>query len=193
MRGHVQGSRGSHEVLRVVGLVRAHGDAPRTALLLVGQHQQRRLALGVAIGLGGHRGGDQTIAILHQGVAQIGQFGLLAVALLVQPRVRVGGRFVRLVGALAVVEVGTVAVRSVLLAEALLRRPGLDQRAVDGEVLVAHEPLCLLVHGREKLLRDLARQQPVAVLREHGMVPNRVVHAQAHEPAKEQVVVDLLD
>jgi hypothetical protein len=45
-------------------------------------------------------------------VAQIGQLRLSAVALLVQPRVRAGGRFVRLVGTLAVVEVGAVAVGS---------------------------------------------------------------------------------
>ncbi len=98
MRRHVQGSCGSHEVLGVVGLVCAHGDAPRTALLLVGQHQQRGFALGVAIGLGGYRGSDQAVAVLHQRMAQIGQFGLPAVALFVQPRVRVGGRFMRLVG-----------------------------------------------------------------------------------------------
>jgi hypothetical protein len=69
----------------------------------------------------------------------------------------------------------------------------LNQRAIDGEVIVAHEALGLLVHRREKPLRHLALQQPVAVLRKHGVVPHRVVHAQADEPAKQQVVVDLLD
>ena len=101
---------------------------------------------------------------------------LLAVALLVQPRVLVGGRFMGVVGALLAVEVGTVAVAAIgtiLGAEALMGRPGLDQRAVHGEVIVAHEPLRLLQNRGEELLRHLARQQAVAVLREHRVVPHR--------------------
>jgi len=102
----------------------------------------------------------------------------------------------RVVGALLAMEVRAIAaigIGPILGAEALVRGPGLDQRAVDGEVIVRHESLRLLVHRREKLLRHLAVQQPVAVLREHGVVPHRVVHAQAHEPAEQQVIVDLLD
>jgi hypothetical protein len=102
----------------------------------------------------------------------------------------------RVVGALLAVEVRTIAaivVRSILGAEALVRRPRLDQRAVHGEVIVTHEALRLLVHRSEKLLCHLAVQQPVAVLGEDRMVPHRVVHAQAHEPAEQQVVVQLLD
>jgi hypothetical protein len=92
------------------------------------------------------------------------------------------------------VEVRAVAiVGAVLGAKALLRGPRLDQRAIDGEVLVRHEPLGLLVDFGKELLRHLGGQQPVAVLRKHRMVPHRVVHAQAHKPAEQQVVVDLLD
>jgi len=39
---------------------------------------------------------------------------------------------------------------------------------------------------------DLAVQQPLAVLGEHGRVPHQLVHVQANEPAEEQVVVELL-
>src|SRR5512144_294022 len=48
--------------------------------------------------------------------------------------------------------------------------PGLDQRAVDREVLVRKQPfdLRLVEHGGEELRRDLAAQQPVAVLGEYG-------------------------
>src|ERR1039458_8337670 len=95
MRGDVQLARGRDEILGVVGLVRAYGDATLAAFLLLLKHQQRGLALGVAVGLGHHGGGDQAVAVLHQSVSQIGQMRLLAVALLVQPRVRVGGRFMR--------------------------------------------------------------------------------------------------
>jgi hypothetical protein len=121
---------------------------------------------------------------------------LLAVALLVQPRVRIGGRLMRVVGALLAMEVRAAAdigVGIVLGAKALVRSPRLDQGTVDGGVIVRHESLRLLIHRREKLLRHLAVQQPVAVLREHGVVPDRVIHAQADDPTEEQVVVDLLD
>jgi len=36
----------------------------------------------------------------------------------------------------------------------------------------------------EELLRHLAGQQPVPILREHCMVPHRVIHTQANEPAE---------
>jgi hypothetical protein len=35
---------------------------------------------------------------------------------------------------------------------------------------------------RQETLRHLGRQQTVVVLREHGMVPRRIVHAQADKP-----------
>lgn len=66
-------------------------------------------------------------------------------------------------------------------------------RTVYGEVLVAHEPLGVLVHLGEELLCHLAGQQLVAVLRERRMVPRHIVHAQTNIPAKQQVVIDLLD
>ena len=105
MRGHVQLPRGAHEILAVVSLVGAHGDAPRTALLLCRQHQQRGVALGIAIGMSHHRGGDQPVAVLHQRMAQIAQPRLLAIALLIQPGIGIGGRFMRLVGALLAAKV----------------------------------------------------------------------------------------
>jgi hypothetical protein len=45
------------------------------------KHPQRGLALGVAVGLGHHGGGDQAVAVLHQRVSRIRQVRLLAVAL----------------------------------------------------------------------------------------------------------------
>src|SRR5512132_141377 len=59
--------------------------------------------------------------------------------------------------------------RTVLRPEALRARPGLDQRAVDREVLVRKQPFDLRVveHGGEELRSDLAAQQPVAVLGEY--------------------------
>ena len=52
--------------------------------------------------------------------------------------------------------------------------------------------LGLRQHRAQKLGRDLALEQPVAVLGEHGHVPHRVVDAQPDEPAEQEVVVQLL-
>ena len=102
----------------------------------------------------------------------------------------------RVVRALAVMEVRSVAfagARAILAAETLLRGPSLDQRAVDGEVIVRHKLPGLLDHGGEELLRPLAVQQPVAVIREDRVVPYRIVHAETYKPAKHPVEVHLLD
>jgi hypothetical protein len=128
MRGDVQGTCGRDEILGVVSLVRAYGDAPPASFSLVLKHQQSGFALGVSIGLGHHGGGDEAVAVLHQRVSQIGQMRFLAIALLVQPRVRVAGRFMRVVGALLAMEVRAIGIGTVLGAEALVRGPGLDER-----------------------------------------------------------------
>lgn len=39
----------------------------------------------------------------------------------------------------------------------------------------------------ENILRDISLQQPVAALGEHRHVPNRGVHRQTDEPAKQHV------
>jgi hypothetical protein len=64
---------------------------------------------------------------------------------------------VRLVGALLAAEVRAVVVGAVFRAEAL-RGQGLDQRAIHGEVLIAHQTLGLPVDFTEELLRDSAAQ-----------------------------------
>ena len=43
------------------------------------------------------------------------------------------------------------------------------------------------------MLSDLALQQPFPILGEHRRAEHLIVQLQAHEPAVEQVVVDLLD
>ena len=83
---------------------------------------------------------------------------------------------------------------AVLRPEALHAGPGLDQRAVDREVLVRQQRLDLGLgqHRAQELGRDLALEQPVAVLGEHRHVPDRIVDAEPDEPAEQQVVVELL-
>src|SRR5688500_329158 len=80
--------------------------------------------------------------------------------------------------------------RAVLRFDALHRSPGLDQRAVDREVIARQQLLHLGLgqHRTQELGRDVALKQPVAVLREHRMVPGWIVDADAHEPAEQKVV-----
>ncbi len=74
----------------------------------------------------------------------------------------------------------------------LLAGPGLDQRAIDGEVLVGHQAGGPFDHAPEAAPGDLLIEQPVAILGERRRVPDPIVHRQADEPAKQQVVIELL-
>src|ERR1700730_16494326 len=78
--------------------------------------------------------------------------------------------------------------------ETLMSSPGLDQRAVDGKMLVREEALDtrLSEHRVEKALRYLGHQQTLAVLGEDGHVPHRIVDVEPHKPAKQEVVIELL-
>jgi hypothetical protein len=90
MRRHVQFTHRGYEILALVGPVGAHCNAPRAALLLVVEHQQRHIALGVAISVSHHRSSNQHVAVFYQCMVQIAQRRLLTLALLVQPRIRIG-------------------------------------------------------------------------------------------------------
>jgi len=76
----------------------------------------------------------------------------------------------------------------------LLSRPRLDQRPVDGEMLIRQQPMLCghCQHRGEKHSGDVARQQPVAVLAEGRRVPDHVIQVEPHKPAEEQIVVELL-
>lgn len=69
------------------------------------KHQQRGITLGLSIGRDHHRGDNQTVAVLHQRMAQIAQLQLLALALLVLPDISILGRCMRLVRALLAAKV----------------------------------------------------------------------------------------
>ncbi len=78
--------------------------------------------------------------------------------------------------------------------EALERGPGLQQGAVDGEV-VAGELVLLageVEHGLEELAADVVLEQPLAVLGEGALVEGRVLDTHVQEPLEEQVVLESL-
>ena len=49
----------------------------------------------------------------------------------------------------------------------------------------------LLEHLLEEGFGNVSIEQTLAVLGEHGHIPNDVIHVQANEPAEQQVVVEL--
>ena len=82
--------------------------------------------------------------------------------------------------------------RAVFRLEALVRRPRVQQRPVDGEVIGGDVAAQLrLAHDRgEELVRDLVVQQALAVLGERGRVERRLIDAHVQEPLEQQVVVE---
>lgn len=84
---------------------------------------------------------------------------------------------------------------AVLADKAFVRSPGIDQRAIDAEMLVAGQfaPLGQAAYSNEKGARDLLGEQAVAILREGGVVPDASIGGQANKPAKQHVVVQWLD
>src|SRR6185503_2069866 len=85
-------------------------------------------------------------------------------------------------------------VGAVFGSEALQARPCLDERTVDREMVARQQRPHLAVskNGGHELRRHLGIEQPVAVLREDGRVPDGIVDAEPDEPAEHQVVVELL-
>lgn len=137
---------------------------------------------------------SKPIAVLHDRMAHEAELGFATVRLAIELGLRVGRALVGIVLALLAVEVGAIAVLVVLRLEALVRSPGFDERAIDREVFVRKQRPHLLVLQElgHELLEYRALLKPVAVLREHGDVPDRIVRFKPHEPAIEKVVVQLL-
>src|SRR5690606_11980559 len=136
---------------------------------------------------------QETVPVLHQRVRRVGQLRRLAFGLLIESRLGIRGRDVRLVAALLAAEVDAgvrgagrplaaalSALRTPLVAflptllgvrfrlEAVQGRPGFDQRAVYREVLAAHQARGprLLDQPTEELPRNIMIHEALPVLRE---------------------------
>ena len=183
------------EVCHVIALVGPQRAAsPRRPVPLVVHHPGRRLPFGVPVGARGHRVGDQPVPILDQQVSQVRQPRLRIVRPAIQPRVRVGGRGMCVVLARLPAKVAAVPARpaAVLPLKTLLTGPRLDERAVDREMLVRHQPLGAVHHPSKEAASDRLVQQAVAVLRKHRRIPDGLVQFHPDAPAEQQVVVQLL-
>ena len=82
----------------------------------------------------------------------------------------------------------------ILALKTLVAGPSFDERAIHTEVLVGKQVghARLVQHQLEELLCDIALQEPVPILGEDCRHPHCFVHIEAHEPAKKQVVLQLL-
>src|SRR5689334_20178073 len=202
MRGHLMFAHFLYQLFAVVALVTTQRD-PMPAWNLL--HQRHcRLRFSAAGGLGDAAVDRQAMAILHQHVARVAQLGFLARPLTRQACLGISGGLVGVVAAPLAVKVhagiarvvvprrGLVRCASFAL-ETLLPGPRLNQRAVDREVLVREQapPVGLPQHRREKGLSNLALEQPVTIFGENRHVPYRVIDAQPHEPAEQEIVVEL--
>src|SRR5690606_31832792 len=121
--------------------------------------------------------------------------------LLVQPGFGIGRARVSRVAPLltAEVDLGVASrrpVRSVALFpdNAFMRRPRLDQRPINAEMLIRDQslPFGNGQHPVEELTRQRVRQQSYTVDTEPRAVPNRIIDAEPHEPAELEVIVELL-
>lgn len=137
---------------------------------------------------------DQAVTVLHQAVRQIAQLGFLARALAHQARIRVGGGGERVVRTPLTVEIMAITAAAVLRPKAYVRGPRFQQGAIHRKMLVADQIVNpRQQHGmREEGLRHRLVERPVAIERERRVIPHRIVDVQAHEPAKQQVVLNLL-
>jgi hypothetical protein len=90
-------------------------------------------------------------------------------------------------------EVAAVIVEAATLPlKALLARLGFDQGPIHREVFVRHVRLSPGHDALQKVARQFLIQQAVAILREDRRIPNPVVHRKPDEPAKQDVVIELL-
>ena len=185
-------------VIRFVG---GDSEAPRRQRQLA-EHDQRRIAFGGAAGRRDRGIDDQPVAVLRQQMREIPEFGLAADGFLVQPRVGIGGRLVRVVPSRRPLEIhgrilgiiGRPARTTPLRFEALVTRPRLEERPIDREMLVGEQPVGLDggQHFGEERVGDVAIEQPVAIFRKRRRVPHRIVETQPDEPPIENVVIELL-
>src|SRR2546427_1672646 len=191
------GAHRRDEAARVVGFVRRQSRTRST------RHVAHECLCGFTFGatrrLGGHASHYQAVAVFDDHVTQVAELRFGAMSLAVQTGLRIRRRLMRLVRPLFPPEIPlpsssrTTPRRTILLLETLLARPRLHHRAVDAEVLVRGEPAASSFRHDllQKPLSEISRQEPLSVLSEGRGIPYPIVHAQAHEPAEQKVVVEL--
>jgi hypothetical protein len=134
-------------------------------------------------------------------VATEAQLGRLPIATTHELRLRIGAAFVRVVPAPLAPEVdhaGTITAglrrTATLPPQALQARPRLDQRRDHREVLGRQEPVAPREpnHLVEEAARHVSLNEALSQAREVGLIEPALLETHVHEPAVQQVVVELL-
>ena len=155
-------------------------------------HVQCGDPLGMAVSLGQAGVDNEAVAVLHQRMSHEAELRLLARSLAIEPRLRIGRRGMRLVGALLAMEIhfaipsavggssepflGASPKERLVDRKLFHRRPSLDQRAVNRKLARAEQPF----HSRLRCRRDtqfgcdVALQKPIAVLGKCRVIPRRI-------------------
>ena len=200
--------------MRCAATLAAAGDEVGGVVEFIGPHRAARSGiavdhikgggeLGRAGGLGQPGIDNEIVAVLGHHMTHVTELGLLAEPFAEQPSIGVCGRTMRIVRAFLTTEVtlgvAPAAARRRRFAVRLRHKtlhagPGLDQRAVNREVLARQKCVDLrqVQHTGKELGRDIAIEQAIPVLAEHGGIPDRIVGRQSDEPAEQQIVVELL-
>lgn len=136
-------------------------------------------------------------------MAQVAHPRLVTLAFLVQPRVRVGGRMMRVAGTLLTLEIdGWIApailgrrAAAVLFDKTFHRCPCFNLGAIDREMFVRNHVLPLRDEQDlgEETLRHTFTEQALAAGAECRVIPNCLVDIHADKAAIEQVVFNVLD
>lgn len=201
--GHVrrdpEPSVAGHELAGIVELVGSEGPASGGWALPL-QHRESRFDFSSAGGVPHLSIDEESIAVLHQDTGHVAEFGFLAL-LSSQARIRIGRGGVGFIAPLLPSEINFIVAPDPALGRlfilgpaALLRSPGFQQSAIDGEVIGREQMASarLLDHAVEEGNRDVSGQESLAVLAEGGRRPHRIIGVQADEPVEEQIVVELL-
>jgi hypothetical protein len=190
----------SDKVFDVIALVRTQGLRVNASVARSREQLAGRLMLSLR-GIGDQDIDTQSMAIFHQYVPAIAQFGGLAVALAHEPGVRIGGAPVGRIRSLLAFEVGhpgtvTPFLRrlTVRAFEALEGRSGLDQGAVDREVIRREQVLTASQahYFVEETPGNVGGDQSLAQAAEIRLVEPFALEVHVKKPAKENVVVKLL-
>ena len=186
------------EVLHVVALVDTQGlgvDLPAPG---TGQQLAGRLVFGQG-GVGDEQIHAQATTVLHERMAAVAQFGRLAVAFSHELRCGIGAALVGGVGALLALEIhhpGAVTTGlgrfAVLGLEALEGGPGVNQRAVNGEVIGGEQ---LVLAGQthnlvEETPGDVGFHQAFAQAAEVRLIEPTRFQVQIEKPVEQQVVIE---
>src|SRR6185437_1316441 len=143
------------------------------------------------------------LTVFAHRMPHVTELGRRSSAIFIELRLRIRGRGMRLVIARLAVKIAVLIapattrsiIRPILRPVAAVRGPGLDIGPVNTKMLVAEQTRGMgLRNDRvEQVSSDIGTEQSVAVLAKARVIPDRLIDRETYEPAKQQLVFELLD